>query len=53
MKGSYAGLPDAWGRLFSGIQTRGFVLAGLNWEIYAAPDVPPAEAETDLYALLA
>jgi effector-binding domain-containing protein len=53
MRGSYAGLPDAWERVFSGINAEGLVPAGLNWEIYAAPDVPPEEAETDLYALLA
>jgi effector-binding domain-containing protein len=53
MRGSYAGLPDAWGRVFSGINAEGLVPAGLNWEIYAAPDVPLEEAETDLYALLA
>jgi effector-binding domain-containing protein len=53
MRGSYSGLPDAWGCLFAGIHTQGFLTAGLNWEIYAAPDVTPEEAETDLYALLA
>ncbi|MGE7157644.1 GyrI-like domain-containing protein [Methylorubrum rhodesianum] len=53
MRGSYAGLPDAWERMFSGIKAEGLVPAGLNWEIYAAPHVPPEEAETDLYALLA
>lgn len=53
MRGSYAGLPDAWERVFSGINAEGLVPAGLNWEIYAAPDVPPEEAETDLFALLA
>jgi effector-binding domain-containing protein len=53
MRGSYAGLPDAWERVFSGIKAEGLVPAGLNWEIYAVPGAPPEEAETDLYALLA
>ena len=53
MRGSYADLPNAWERVFSGIKAQGAVPAGLNWEIYAAPDVPPEEAETDLYAFLA
>ncbi|KAA0121581.1 AraC family transcriptional regulator [Methylobacterium sp. P1-11] len=53
MRGSFMGLPDAWERVFSGIKAQEAVPAGLNWEIYATPDVPPDEAETDLYALLA
>jgi effector-binding domain-containing protein len=53
MRGSYAGLPDAWERVFSGIKAEGLRPAGLNWEIYATPDVAPEEAETDLYALMA
>jgi effector-binding domain-containing protein len=49
LTGSYAGLPDAWGRLFKGCNGR--ELSGLNWEIYTSPD-GAAETQTDLYALL-
>ena len=48
--GSYAGLPEAWSRLFKGCE--GHVLSGVNWEIYTASD-GAAEVNTDLYALLA
>lgn len=50
LTGSYAGLPDAWGRLFKGCEGR--ELSGLNWEIYTAPD-GSGTIQTDLYALLA
>ncbi len=50
LTGSYAGLPDAWGRLFKGCEGR--ELSGLNWEIYATSDCS-AEIHTDLYTLLA
>lgn len=50
LTGSYAGLPDAWGRLFKGCA--GHELSGLNWEIYTASD-SSADSRTDLYALLA
>lgn len=50
LRGSYAGLPEAWSRLFEGCG--GGELSGLNWEVYTASD-GSAEAQTDLYALLA
>lgn len=50
LSGSYAGLPDAWGRLFKG--SAGHQLSGLNWEVYTEPGTS-GETETDLYALLA
>jgi effector-binding domain-containing protein len=50
LSGSYAGLPDAWNRLFKGCE--GHKLSGLNWEIYIASD-SSAETYADLYALLA
>ncbi len=50
LSGSYAGLPEAWNRLFKGCEGR--ELSGVNWEIYTAAD-GAAETHTDLYALLA
>ena len=50
LSGSYAGLPEAWNRLFKGCE--GHELSGLNWEIYTASD-SSTETLTDLYALLA
>jgi effector-binding domain-containing protein len=50
LTGSYAGLPDAWGRLLKGCG--GQDLAGLNWEIYTETG-SSGETQTDLYALLA
>ena len=50
LSGSYAGLPEAWTRLFKGCE--GHALSGVNWEIYTASD-SSAETHTDLYALLA
>jgi len=50
LSGSYAGLPEAWSRLFKGCEGR--ELSGMNWEIYTASD-SSTETHTDLYALLA
>lgn len=50
LSGSYAGLPEAWSRLFKGCEGR--ALSGMNWEIYTTAD-SAAETHTDLYALLA
>lgn len=50
LSGSYEALPDAWGQLFTACE--GQSLAGLNWEVYSAPEGSPTN-ETDLYALLA
>lgn len=50
LTGSYAGLPDAWDRLFRGCKGR--ELSGLNWEIYITSD-SSQETHTDLYTLLA
>lgn len=50
LTGSYAGLPEAWSRLFKGCE--GQTLSGVNWEIYGAPD-GASDTHADLYALLA
>ena len=50
LSGSYAGLPEAWSRLFKGCEGR--ELSGVNWEIYTASD-SSTETHTDLYTLLA
>ncbi len=50
LTGAYAGLQEAWSRLFGGCQDQ--TLSGLNWEIYSSPE-GAAEPRTDLYALLA
>jgi effector-binding domain-containing protein len=52
LRGSFAGLPQAWGQLFAGLAKIGAAPAGLNWEVYGVSEQPPEETETDLYALL-
>ena len=48
MDGPYAGLPEAWQRLFRASASQGLALSGLNWEVYGNPD----EGGADLFAHL-
>lgn len=54
LRGPFDNLPDAWKTLFDWCAAEKLVLAGVNWEIYSAPeDAEPDKVETALYALLA
>jgi hypothetical protein len=53
LRGSFAGLGEAWRRLFEACAAKGETLGGLNWEVYPPEGSPPEAAATDLYTLLA
>jgi effector-binding domain-containing protein len=54
LRGPFENLPGAWKTLFDWCAAEKLALAGVNWEIYSAPeDSEPDKVETALYALLA
>lgn len=53
LRGSYAGLAQAWNTLLGWCTREKLALAGTNWEIYEPPSGDEATQETRLYALLA
>ena len=54
LRGPFDNLPGAWKTLLDWCAAEKLALAGINWEIYSAPeDTEPDKLETALYALLA
>jgi GyrI-like small molecule binding domain len=51
LTGSFAGLSEAWSKLFQWCAENGHKTAGTNWEIYGAREESPTN-KTELYALL-